>query len=32
MKIEKDLPFEFCDTCSECILDVNEQILLYYND
>ena len=32
MKIEKDLPFDFCDTCSECILDVNEQILFSYGE
>lgn len=29
MKIEKSLPFESCDSCDECVLDVNEQILFY---
>lgn len=27
MKIEKDLPFDICESCCECILDVNERIL-----
>ena len=30
MKIEKNLPFESCENCCECILDVNEQILFSY--
>ena len=29
MKIEKSLPFESCDSCDECVLDVNKQILFY---
>lgn len=29
MKIEKNLPFESCDSCDQCVLDVNEQILFY---
>lgn len=29
MRIEKSLPFESCDGCDQCILDVNEQILFY---
>lgn len=31
MDIIKELPFEFCDSCSEFILDVNEKTL-YYTD
>lgn len=32
MTIEKDLPFDICESCSECILDVNEQILFSYGE
>ena len=31
MRIEQDLPFDICETCCECVLDVNEQIL-FAND
>ena len=30
MEIKKDLPFESCENCCECILDVNEQTLFAY--
>lgn len=31
MEIKKKLPFESCENCEECILDVNEQILFAYD-
>ena len=30
MTIEKTFPFESCESCCECILDVNEQNLFSY--
>ena len=27
MKIREDLPFTFCNSCPEFILDVNEQVI-----
>lgn len=27
MKIEKNLPFDVCESCEDCVLDVEEQIL-----
>ena len=27
MKIEKNLPFEMCESCCECILDVQEKMM-----
>ena len=27
MKIEKNLPFDICESCEDCVLDVEEQIL-----
>ena len=32
MKIEKNLPFDICESCCECVLDVNEQILFSHGE
>ena len=29
MRIEENLPFDICDSCTEFILDVDEQVLFY---
>ena len=29
MKIVTNLPFDICETCEECVLDVDEQVLFF---
>lgn len=32
MKIETRFPFDICDSCKECILDVSEELLFSRNN
>ena len=32
MRIEQDFPFDICETCCECVLDVEEKVLFSDND
>lgn len=32
MTIEKNFPFEMCESCPECVLDVNERVLFSYDE
>ena len=32
MEIRKDFPFDLCETCGECILDVEDKVLFFQGD